>query len=303
MRCDQGFWFWTGVGNAPLDWAYNTAYNQGPGRSNCVFTVAPRYLPVFDSPFDDLSVPALTGFDFARPPYNTLDVTAFGQPGSKTATLVDYHGRDKSSPNYVSDHAGYDWPVKYVPLRAVAAGTVVRAETYHKIDGTSCDAPETHVYLQHTVCGVNGYCEKFVSYYTHMSLLLVSTGQAVNKGALIGFSGNSGCVSPHLHYTAARLTNTANNLEEKLVFTDCGADTQGQKINVASNVFDFAIDPYGWEPTNGPDPWGWGWKTTRKSPCTSVVTPVGAMSIWLWNFFKMPSPGSGERRTPLLKRY
>jgi hypothetical protein len=99
-------------------------------------------------------------------------------------------------------------------------------------------------------------------------------------------------VSPHLHYTAARLTNTGNNLEEKLTFTDCGTDAKGMKINVSSNAYDFAIDPYGWEPQNGPDRWGWGWKTTRTSACGSVITPVGAMSIWLWNPFKMPSSGT-----------
>jgi murein DD-endopeptidase MepM/ murein hydrolase activator NlpD len=143
-------------------------------------------------------------------------------PHSVSGDQTALHGRDRSNLNYVSDHAGYDWPVQFVPLRAVAAGTVIRAEAYHKIDpGSFCDAPETHVYLQHNVCGVNGYCEKFVSYYTHMSALAVSSGQTVQKGDLIGFREISGCVAP-LHYTAARLTNAGNSLEETRKFTDCG---------------------------------------------------------------------------------
>jgi murein DD-endopeptidase MepM/ murein hydrolase activator NlpD len=114
-----------------------------------------------------------------------------------------------------------------------------------------------------------------------MDSFLVFVGQDIKKGDAIGLSGNSGCVPDHLHYSAARLTNTANKLEETLVFTDEGTTMfQGQsmKVNVHSNLYDFAIDPFGWEPINGPDPWGW--RPYRQG--------VGAMSIRLWTW-KQPS--------------
>jgi hypothetical protein len=84
LRCDigqpqQGLWFWTGKGNDPLGWAFQTAYGS-PGKSNCVFTVAPRDLPIFHEPFDNLTLAAGSGFDFARPPYDKLDVTIDFQP-------------------------------------------------------------------------------------------------------------------------------------------------------------------------------------------------------------------------------
>jgi len=297
LRCNQGVWFWTGVGNAPLDWAYETAYKNKPNKSNCISTVASREMPIFDAPVDDLSVCAGTGFDFARPPYNTLDVTLFGQSGSKTATIVDLKGRDKSNPAccvtnsckagetcYVSDHAGYDWGIaKGTPLKAVADGVVVRAEKYYKtVD--KCNNYEAHVYIKHKVCGMNNYCEQFVSYYTHMDSVQVSVGQVVHKGESIGTSGNSGCVSAHLHYTVARLTNTADKLLESLKFTDNGTTTfsgQMMKKNVASNVYNWAIDPYGWDAT-WPDPWGWKVYGQDK----------GAMSIKLWVPGKAPCTGS-----------
>lgn len=267
LRCDQGLWFWTGVGNAPLDWAYQTAYT-GQGKSNCVFTVAPREIPVFHAPFNG-STPAGSGFDFARSPYNTLNVTLYGQPGSTTATIVDYKGRDKSGPTYINDHAGHDWGIpKGTLLKAVADGVVERAETYIKNDG-ACQAVERHVYIKHKVCGSNGYCEEFMSYYTHMDSVSVNTGDIVNRDDTIGTSGDSGCVPAHLHYTLARLTNTASSLKENLTFTDQGSFF-GTKINVWSNVYDWATDPYGWEPLNGPDPWGW------------KGYPKGVMSIKVW---------------------
>src|SRR5262249_22824954 len=132
LRCDigqpqQGLWFWTGKGNDPLGWAYQTAYGS-PGKSNCVFTVAPRELAIFYEPFDNLAFAAGSGYDFAQPPNNaTLDVGKFGQPGSMKATKVDYKGRDVSGLNFIDDHDGYDWGIaKGTKLEAVADGVVVR---------------------------------------------------------------------------------------------------------------------------------------------------------------------------------
>jgi murein DD-endopeptidase MepM/ murein hydrolase activator NlpD len=152
----------------------------------------------------------------------------------------------------------------------------VRAETYYK--SAPCNAVERHVYIRHKVCGVNGYCEEFMSYYTHMNSLSVSTGQTVSRGQIIGESGDSGCVPAHLHYTVARLTNTSYDLKRAILFTDKGTNSLGQRIDVASNVYDWGIDPFGWVPLNGPDPW------------SLRGYPKGAMSIKLWVPGHAPSP-------------
>jgi murein DD-endopeptidase MepM/ murein hydrolase activator NlpD len=282
LRCDigpsqQGLWFWTGIGNDPLGWAFQTAYGS-PGKSNCVFTVAPRELPVFHEPFDNLTLAALNGFDFARPPYKTLDVTIFGQQGSTTAAKVDYRGRDMSGLNFIDDHTGHDWIMpKGTKLKAVADGVVVRAETYLKsVD----NKVERHVYIRHKVCGVNDYCEEFMSYYTHMDSISVSDGQTVTRGQIIGESGDSGTTLAHLHYTAARLTNTSNDLKRELVFTDKGTNSLGQRIDVGSDIYNWSIDPFGWVPLNGPDPW-----SLRGYP-----SGIGAMSIKLWVPGHTPTP-------------
>ena len=280
LKCDQGTWFWTGKANAPLDWAYDTAYKSA-GKSNCVFTVSPRYMPIFNSPIDNLAFPAGSGFDFAKAPYTTLDVTQFKQPGSTKARKVDFKGRDESASGSIDDHAGYDWGVpKGTKVRAVAAGLVISAETYFKTRD-SCNKVERHVFIQHKVCGAQGYCEEFVSYYTHLDSISVNVNDTVQQGDLIGSSGNSGCVPDHLHFSVFRVTNTASSLSEPLKFTDEGTNPAGLKINAGVlEGYNFAIDPYGWYPiSGGPDPWGVN------------AYPKGALSIRLWTPLHTPSPG------------
>lgn len=78
-RCADGtVWLHAGIGNDPLTRAFHSA----EGRPGCVFTVAPRDLPIFDNPFKSPD-PSRTnnGFDFARPPYETLNVADFGHSG------------------------------------------------------------------------------------------------------------------------------------------------------------------------------------------------------------------------------
>ena len=52
----------------------------------------------------------------------------------------------------------------------------------------------------------NGYC----SLYAHMNSKAVSTGQKVSQGQLIGYSGNTGGVAPHLHFEIRKATSVGD---------------------------------------------------------------------------------------------
>lgn len=82
-------------------------------------------------------------------------------------------------------HTGVDLVAKYVPLRASKAGVVTFAGNmsgYGKI-----------IIIKHD----NGYETR----YAHLSVISTNVGEHVNKGDLIGKTGNSGrTTGPHLHF-------------------------------------------------------------------------------------------------------
>src|SRR5262249_6663635 len=77
---------------------------------------------------------------------------------------------------------------------AAAPGTVILAAT-----GTGCSSPVTGVsgklvVIQHGT---------IFAYYAHLSSILVSQGQVVTTGTVIGKQGMTGCSGyPHLHFEA-----------------------------------------------------------------------------------------------------
>ena len=277
LRCDKNF-VSTHKGPATLPMAYARGV-IAKDRKNCIFTVAPKEMPVFGSPFvlDTPGITPGTGFDFAKPPYNTLNLQEFGQSGPTAATMVNNKAMDRSGTNYIDDHDAYDWGMpRKTPLYAVANGQVLKARN-HNTECKDSDSPvQGEVYIQHIVHGDNEklttYHEKFVSSYFHLDSFTVSDDEVVTKGQLIGYSGHTGCSSgPHLHFAVMRLTNTATKLSEDLVIDSNGND--GWRI---------VIDPYGFDSTYGFDPWGikafgMGW---------------GALSINLWNEGEAPPVGN-----------
>jgi len=272
-RCYPPNYGWVGIyegwGNDPLTWAFNAAQ----GKPGCVFVASPKDMPIFDSPFSlSISYQHVTGFDFAKAPYNTLNVADFGQPGSSAATVVDNLGRDKSGLGYIDGHDGHDYLMnRGNRIVAAANGVVLKARSWLSTCTGSDSVYQNEVAIQHTVMGGSGYTETFVSYYAHLSSYLVKDGDVVSQGQLIGYSGNTGCsTAPHLHFGVTRLSNTADQLFEPLHFYNTQQHSDGS---------DKAIEPYGFTPPKGFDPWSW------------KGYPSGALSIRLWVPGQSPNEG------------
>lgn len=101
----------------------------------------------------------------------------------------DYGGRDAPIPGASTNHKGVDFAAPIgTPVYAIADGTVLDAGTQSGGGGFG-----KRVYLQHA----NGYG----TVNAHLDSYVVSNGQSVKKGQLIGYVGNTGNSSgPHLHF-------------------------------------------------------------------------------------------------------
>lgn len=173
---------------------------------------------------------------------------------------MDYLGREAKFNN---NHDSHDWDVmRGTWLYAVADGRVLKARFYDT-GFTGSDSPKQgEIYIEHTVeRKPSTYNEVFVSGYFHLRKLLVSDGQWVKKGQLIGKSGNNGeSYAPHLHLSIFRLTNTASARQASLTIDASG-----------NSGWPLTIDPYGFDAPKGFDPWSW------------AAYPAGALSIRLWD--------------------
>ncbi|MEH0826881.1 M23 family metallopeptidase [Micromonospora sp. CPCC 205739] len=90
-------------------------------------------------------------------------------------------------PRWGTLHAGIDFAMPAgTPIRAVAAGTVVKA-------GDAGDGYGISVFIDHG----NGY----LTHYAHQSSLKVGVGDRVSAGEVIGYEGSTGdSTGPHLHF-------------------------------------------------------------------------------------------------------
>jgi len=270
--------YYDGIGDGPLDAAFNAAVAQG--NASCTFVVSAAEIPIFSAPFalsTPLNFPEPKPFDLARD--RTFDTALFGTTGSTHALVIDWQGKDHSALtnlDWADGHDGWDWGVSSgTPIKAVADGTVVMSRAWNaNQNGGKFPFPEQEeIAILHTVCaaGVSGYCEKFLSYYAHFEkgTRQVAVGDHVNVGDLIGLSGQTGAASgPHLHFGVMRVTNTATALEDDVTFVADDAHDDGK---------DQLVDPFGWSPPNGGyDPWGF------------AQYPDGALSIRLWKAGSAP---------------
>jgi murein DD-endopeptidase MepM/ murein hydrolase activator NlpD len=112
---------------------------------------------------------------------------------------------------------------------------------------------------------------------------VVTNGQTVAPGQLLGYSGASGASSgPHLHFGLTRLSNTNGR-------TAAAGEAFGYHVPfraVTSNNFGVnleslagAVDPYGWRAPTGRDPYGWMWANTATN---GGVTGIGAWAPIMW---------------------
>ncbi len=141
---------------------------------------------------------------------------------------------------YYDGHNGWDYALAYENVMAAAPGTV-------RLAGTDSVNPcfGTNVIIDHP----NGFSTR----YAHMSALYVSPGQLVDRGQVIGVSGNTGCsTGAHLHFG----------------------------VYITSSWT--AVDPWGWS-GSGADPWpsdpGILWLTgTARFPIPTPPTNVAAVA-------------------------
>jgi len=279
-QLETGF-YWAGLtGDAALAAVFDQV-STWPAR--CLWLVSPAAMPIFDAPFavDAASlaehhVVAGYGFDFAVDP-TTLDVTAFDQPGSKTATIVDRFGRDRSSAAAGNDADGHLWSMdEGTPIYAVADGIVVDSRDRDVSANPRCGqdgggtSAQSEIYIRHDV-GAGTYRESFVSAYAYLKERRVSRGETVTRGQLIGSSGHTGCAhGGSLLFTVTRLTNTIGWYQQTFATTGLG---------FGDNAQGGRVEPYGWVGANVADPWASFYRTRG----------VGAWSLNLW---------SGPTKTP-----
>jgi len=116
---------------------------------------------------------------------------------------------------YYSGHDGYDYGLYYEPVAAAAPGRVMLADWL--VPGCAACLSGKTVEINHG----NG----LLTFYGHLSQILVSKGQYVQRGQVIAISGMTGTATgPHLHFGVYHVNGGG------------------------------PVDPYGWS-AGGADPW------------------------------------------------
>lgn len=206
-----------------------------------LWAVAPTYQRLFDLDprLAPLDWPPPAAPFLSRPAEHNVPVTSFFDHDSPflraNGSLHTYWGRAETDRAFAYDgHTGWDYAMG-PPDRVLAAapGRVVFAG--YSDDG--CATPAGAVIIEHG----NGYR----TLYWHLDRVFVTSGDVVERGAVIGIAGDTGCArGAHLHFQVQYL----------------GRD----------------VDPYGWCGAD-PDPWAvnpvgqisvWLW-TDMPSPCGS----------------------------------
>lgn len=216
----------------PLLWAVAPTYQR-------LFDLDPRLKPI-DWPAP--SEPFLT-----RPTERNFPVTSFFDHDApflrENGSVHTFWGRAETDRSFAYDgHTGWDYALG-PPDRVLAAapGRVVFAG----FSDDGCPTPAGGVIIDHG----NGYR----TLYWHLARVSVTAGETVDRGAVIGIAGDTGCArGAHLHLQVQYL----------------GRD----------------VDPYGWCGTD-PDPWAanpvgqisvWLW-ADMPSPC--APPPPGVIVI------------------------
>jgi murein DD-endopeptidase MepM/ murein hydrolase activator NlpD len=279
--CDGDVGIYRGIGGDII----KTAYDQAANKKNCIFTIAPTAIHVFDRPYvllpgENHATPNVFDFDVYNKPLKSTD---FGQPANSTCsngTFIDRKGRQLCN----NREQAYDWGLKKnTPIVSVAAG-IVREERWREVDkqfGCGTDK-QGEIYVEHKV-GTGEYAERFVTYYAHMNDITVKKNQTVTRGQVIGTAGATGCVSPpdasHLHFSVFRTTNLSGYRKWDLTYPD-----KDYGVSSIRGV----IDPFGWDAPKQIDPWAWAFLGSQNDPYEGAVMNPGAFSIYLWRSGQAP---------------
>ena len=292
VRCEPNYiWYYSGTGEAPLDWAYAAAAGT-PTNGDCIFSVSAAKMPILGSPYPaGVAGSHGSGFDHDRYPYDS-------------GMQLDFRGQ---LVHFINDHDAEDLGIpRGTAMYAPADGYVLTAGLFNGVY-VNCNAPgqmqnglpdcgdEAIVIIKHTVTnGAALYDEYFASGFFHMQAIEPSilakcapvnkatssggtcSGATVTKGQLIGYSGARGSASgPHLHFATWRLTNTARNY----YITDA-AFAAPQPFNFGGSIGPTVVmDSMGWRPSPTSDPWA----TDAYFPQPAKSWPGGGtLSTDLW---------------------
>lgn len=275
--CDGDVGIYRGVGYDII----KTAFREARNKKDCIFTIAPVILRVFERPYlllpnEQHATPNVFDYDVYNKPLNSAD---FGQPINadclNTGKFIDRKGRQKCN----DGEPAYDWGLKRGSLILSVAAGVVREARWRDVSmfpGCGRDK-QGEIYVEHKVGSGNTYAEKFVTYYAHMSEIFVEKGDTVIRGQSIGKAGATGCVSPptasHLHFSVLRTTNLSGYRSWTLTYPDTD-----RGINSIRGV----IDPFGWDAPKHIDPWAWAFLGEQTDPYEGKIMNPGAFSINLW---------------------
>ncbi|KKK06942.1 M23 family metallopeptidase [Micromonospora sp. HK10] len=145
--------------------------------------VTPSATPASPSPSPSTASPKPTKTAAAKPrPKKVAKPKPSWVIPMKGATITSCYGQ-----RWGTLHAGIDFAMPAgTPIHAAFAGTVVKA-------GDAGDGYGNSVFIDHH----NGY----LTHYAHQSRLIVSVGDRVSAGQVIGYEGATGdATGPHLHF-------------------------------------------------------------------------------------------------------
>jgi murein DD-endopeptidase MepM/ murein hydrolase activator NlpD len=215
-------------GHAPIKytrWAYPSQTAYGPmetGVSN--LHEAPAAGAFLTLPF--MGPHYITSiFDHCGPNYNVTGhicrydgVVASARVGGPDPGFFAGYAQTPGLQDYLyySGHDGYDYGLYYEPIAAAAPGRVILSGWL---------VPGCHTCLSGLTVEID-HGNGLLSFYGHMSRILVAKGQTVARGQVLGISGMTGTATgPHLHFG--------------VYHTNGGGP----------------VDPYGWS-GSGSDPYG-----------------------------------------------
>lgn len=312
-RCSDGRVVGGANGTVALEGARASV---GHGTNRCIFTVAPRALPVFNAPFPTYAwLPMITPanttyrgylvghrFDHARACVSgqtcpcasspcAANLADFGNGQTGLSTAVNSRGRQITA--FLPDNDSYDFFLNEgTPLRSLGWGKVIpggsRDRDISRFSNTQGTPKQGELWIEYDVGTGDRYRETFMAYYAHLGQRLVQDGQTVAPGQIIGYSGTSGSsTGPHVHFGTYRTTNTN---AYSVMQPDLGyhVDLHSDLVDdtgVNASALRGASDPFGWSAPTGLDPWGQFLSTAGTG---SSTFGIGAWSPAVWKAGEAP---------------